>query len=81
MRAHGSAAQARFVIGTDVVEEATQLCAKITRQFPNSQIFAGQLVFPNDSFLTRLLHNYTVFALQRRFYREGWPMLILPIRV
>jgi amino acid transporter len=81
MRARGCAAEARFVIGTDVVEEATKLCDEITRQFPNSQIFAGQLVFANDNFLTRLLHNYTVFALQRRFYREGWPMLILPIRV
>jgi len=81
MRARGCPAEARFVIGTDVVEEATGLCADIARQFPNSQVFAGQLVFPNDSFLTRLLHNYTVFALQRRFYREGWPMLILPIRV
>lgn len=81
MRAQGFAAEARFVIGTDVVEEATALCREIARQYPNSQFFAGQLVFPNDSFLTRLLHNYTVFALQRRFYREGWPMLILPIRV
>ena len=81
MRSRGFAAEARQVIGTDVVEEATGLCAEITKQFPNFQIFAGQLVFPSDSFLTRLLHNYTVFALQRRFYREGWPMLILPIRV
>jgi len=81
MRARGFAGEGRYVIGTDVVDEATNLCAEITKQFPNSQVFAGQLVFKNDSFLTRLLHNYTVFALQRRFYREGWPMLILPIRV
>ena len=30
---------------------------------------------------TRLLHNYAVFALQRRFYQQGLPLLILPIRV
>jgi len=31
--------------------------------------------------VTRLLHNHSVFELQRRLYRDGWPMLILPIRV
>jgi hypothetical protein len=81
MRAQGFLAEGRFAIGTDVVEEAMNLCAEIIRRFPNAQMFAGQLVFKDDNFLTRLLHNYTVFALQRRFYREGWPMLILPIRV
>ena len=63
------------------MEEATNLCTGLRQRYPNSQFFAGQLVFKDDSFLTRLLHNYTVFALQRRFYREGWPLLILPIRV
>ena len=81
LRARGLHAEARFAIGTDVVEEATNLCASLRQRYPNSQFFAGQLVFKDDSFLTRLLHNYTVFALQRRFYRNGWPMLILPIRV
>ena len=81
VRAHGFAAESVFVLGTDVVEEATGLCTDLTKRFPNVQIFAGQLIFKDDSFVTRLLHNYTVFALQRRFYREGWPMLILPIRV
>jgi hypothetical protein len=43
--------------------------------------FGGQLVFPQDSFITRWLHNYAVFALQRKFYQQGFPFLILPIRV
>ena len=81
LRSRGFCAEGRFALSTDVVEEATALCDDIIRQFPNAQIFAGQLLFAQDSFITRLLHNYTVFALQRRFYREGWPMLILPIRV
>jgi hypothetical protein len=78
---HGFAAESVQVMGTDVVEEATALCGDLAKRFPNLQIFAGQLVFKADSFLTRLLHNYTVFALQRRLYQEGRAMLILPIQV
>lgn len=81
MRERGCFAEGRCAMGIDVVDEATDLCGEISKEFPNAQFFAGQLVFKDENFLTRLLHNYTVFALQRRFYREGWPMLILPIRV
>jgi hypothetical protein len=31
--------------------------------------------------VTRWLHNHTVFELQRRLYRHGRAMLILPIQV
>ena len=81
VHSHGFAAESVQVLGTDVVEEATTLCDELGKRFPNVQIFAGQLVFKADSFLSRLLHNYTVFALQRRLYREGRSMLILPIQV
>src|SRR5665647_3567849 len=32
----------------------------------NAVFFGGQIVFPNDSIFTRWLHNYTVFASQRK---------------
>ena len=51
------------------------------KHFPQAQFFAGQLVFKDESLLTRWLHNHTVFELQRRLYQNGWPMLILPIQV
>jgi hypothetical protein len=31
--------------------------------------------------MTRILHNYTSFAIQRRLYHRGIPVLILPVRV
>jgi hypothetical protein len=43
--------------------------------------FGGQIVFPEETFFTRLLHNYIVFAIQRRLYTRGVPFMILPIRV
>jgi hypothetical protein len=57
MREHNFSAKGCFTIGTDVVEEATRLCEGIARRFPNSQIFAGQLIFKDDGFLRRLLHT------------------------
>jgi len=81
MRKQGFCAEARIALGTDIVDEAATLCDEIAKRFPQSQFFAGQLVFQNENLLTRFLHNHTVFELQRRLYQQGWPMLILPIRV
>jgi hypothetical protein len=81
MRRHGLYAEAHFALGTDVVEEAAKLCEIIAHCFPHAQFFAGQLVFKDESLLTRWLHNHTVFELQRRLYQQGWPMLIVPVRV
>jgi len=81
MRRQGFYAEAHFGLGTDVADEAAKLCEEVAKRFPQSQFFAGQLVFKDESLLTRWLHNYTVFELQRRLYQNGWPMLILPIQV
>jgi hypothetical protein len=81
MGRHGHYAESHFALGTDIADEATKLCEKIAEKFPQAQFFAGQLIFKDQSLLTRLLHNHTVFELQRRFYRIGRAMLILPIKV
>ena len=81
MKRHGFYAESQIALGTDIVDEAAKLCDAVAQRFPNAQFFAGQLVFQDESLVTRLLHNHTVFELQRRLYRHGWPMLILPIQV
>ena len=81
MRRQGFYAEAVTDIGTDVIETAGELAAHITKRFPQAVFFGGQLVFPNESWLTRLLHNFMVFALQRRIFQQGIPFLIIPIRV
>jgi amino acid transporter len=78
---HGYHAEGIFALGTDVVQEASTLALKITEKYPQAVFFGGQIVFPRETFLTRLLHNYTVFSMQRKFYHEGIPVVILPIRV
>lgn len=81
IRQHGHAADSITAIGRDVVEEIATLAPQIRERFPNAVFFGGQLVFERETLLSRWLHNYTVFALQRRFYLLGLPFVTLPIRV
>jgi amino acid transporter len=81
MRCHGYYAAGYSSFGTDVVEEIARLTPEIFQKFPNAILFGGQLVFPRTTFLSGVFHNYTIFAVQRRFYSEGIPVVILPIRV
>ena len=81
MRCHGYYAAAFSSFGTDVVEEVARLTPEILERFPNAILFGGQLVFPKTTFLSGVFHNYTIFAIQRRFYNQGTPVVILPIRV
>jgi len=81
MSKRGFYTEAHYALGTDIVEEAANLCSVIAEKFPQAQFFAGQLVFKDESMITRWLHNHTVFELQRRLYQNGRAMLILPIQV
>jgi hypothetical protein len=81
MRNNGYFAEGFTAVGIDVVEEITALSKDIRKKYPGAVFFGGQLVFGKESFITRLLHNYTIFAIQREFYQMGTPVVILPIRV
>jgi len=80
-RAHGYGAATYTAIGHDVTGEVLKLAQQAAAQFRNHVFFAGQLLFAHETIFTRLLHNYTAFALQRRFYLAGLPLVVLPIRV
>jgi hypothetical protein len=81
MRQNGYQAEGFTSVGIDVVDEIGNLAPKVLEKFPNAVFFGGQLVFGQDFYFARWLHNYTVFAIQRRFYQQGIPVVILPIRV
>jgi len=81
MKENGYYAEAFTKIGTDVVASIEEIVPEITERFQNVVFFGGQLVFPEESFVTRWLHNYIVFAVQRKLYMQGTPFIILPIRV
>ncbi len=77
----GFAAEFRYRMGTDVVQDAEQLCLGVQREFPKGVFFLGKLVFAQEKFYYRFLHNDTAFAVQRRLQFKGLPTIILPIRM
>jgi len=81
MKMRGIFADSYYALGIDVVDEILRLVPQIRAKYPDSVIFGGQLVFPQGSFLSRFLHNYIVFEVQRRLYRHGIPVVLLPMRL
>jgi hypothetical protein len=77
----GLPARGYLSIGTDVVDELEQICRVVSRDFPQTVVFAGQLVFQRETWYGALLHNQTAYSLQRRLQWDGIPMVILPTRV
>ena len=81
MRSRGIQAEARSVIGAEILSTAFSVGCELAETYPNSTFFGGQLVFEEETYITRLLHNFTVFGMQREFFRKGMPFFVLPIRV
>ncbi len=81
MKRQGYWAEGFTAVGIDVVDETMRLAPEIKTKYPRAVFFGGQLAFLEETFLTRLLHNNIVFAVQRKFYHYGIPFFILPIRV
>ena len=78
---YGYYAESYTSIGTDVVDEITKLAPNVLKKFPNAVFFGGQIVIPNETIFSRWLHNYTVFASQKKLYAECIPFVVLPIKV
>jgi len=71
----------RMAYGTDPVQALDDLASVVSEEYPNSVCFAAKLIFSNDNFMVRWLHNQTAMSLQRRLHRRGQQMVILPMKV
>ena len=74
-------AESRYGLSVDLIAELEALCEAVAKEFPRTVFFSGNLVFEEENFLTRLLHNHTPFTLQQRLQFAGHDMMILPIRI
>lgn len=81
MEDQGYYAEGYSSIGTDVVQELSEVSGKVSEKYKQCVMFGGQVVFPKETFFTRLLYNQTTFVVQRKLYQQGIPFLIMPIRV
>jgi hypothetical protein len=78
---HGFRADARLKVGTEAVQSVVEICREIAEQFPRAIFFMGRLIFCEEKWYHRLLHNETPNAIQRRLQFEGLQAMVLPIRV
>ena len=81
MHRHGYYAEFVHGLSHDPVSGGIKIAPEILERFPQAIFFMGQLVFAEDTFVTRLFHNNVVFAVQRRLYHMGIPFIILPVRI
>ena len=81
MNSHGIHAESVHEIGTDIVGTALDLGDRLAERCPNLMFFGGQIVFEDETYFTRILHNFAVFGLQRAFFQHGLPFFVLPVRV
>jgi len=74
-------AERTFSTGIEVAVEAEKVATEVIQKYPKALFVAGQLIFEEDTFVTRLLHNETAFMIQRRLQHAGVPMVVLPVRL
>lgn len=81
MKQHGYNAEAVPIYGIDTVEEVSKAAIAILDKYPNATFFGGQIVFPRKTLMSRLLHNYTLFSVHEKLYKEGVPFFVMPIEL
>ena len=70
-----------WTIGTDPVSEVYRIVKKIRPVLSGAAFFGGQLIFSKTFYLSKLLHNHTIFSIQKRFFKFGIPIVIFPIKI
>jgi amino acid transporter len=74
-------AEHAYSTGIEVAVEAQKTATEVMQKYPKAMFVAGQLIFQEDTFVTRFLHNETAFIIQRRLQHAGLPMVVLPVRL
>lgn len=81
MQNQGFYSKAFTTFGIDISEEISSTAAEIFEKYPNTIFFGGQIVFAQETILTKMMYNYTTFSVQRRLHQKGIPFIIMPVRV
>lgn len=70
-----------FSYGVNGVDELIKLAEQIQTDYPNCVFFGSKLVFVDESWWGRALHNNTVNIMQRELHLRGMQMVILPMKI
>jgi amino acid transporter len=80
-RVLGLPAGYRTAVGTEAITALEELCAQIAREYRRAIFFTSRLVFEEERWYQRFLHNETAYEIQRRLQFLGLNTIIVPVRV
>lgn len=78
---HNLPAKGYAKYGTDPVTNLTELAEQVSEEFSDCIFFASKLIFENENWITRLLHNETPLTMQRNLHAMGKQLIILPMKI
>jgi len=78
---HDLPSEGLFSYGINETTELIKLTDFIQQDYPNCIFFASKLVFVDETWWSRLLHNNTLAILQRELHLQGKQMVILPMKI
>jgi len=78
---YGIAADSYAAFGTDTVEELMKLADLVSKKYPHCVFFSSRMIFDNDNWITRLLHNEISLTLQRQLHLQGRELVVLPMKI
>lgn len=81
VRASGDLCSYKVSVAADVVEEIVRLVKETASRNNNSVVFLGRLIFPQDTFFTRIAHDHTASNIENKLQFEGIPCVSIPLRV
>jgi hypothetical protein len=78
---HNLPSEGLFSYGVDELNELVKLAEYVQQDYSDCVFFASKLVFVDENWWSRMLHNNTVNILQRQLHLQGKQMVILPMKI
>lgn len=70
-----------FSYGVDNINELLSTTEQIKSNFSDIIFFGAKLIFTDENFWTRLLHNNTINSLQRELQLSGLNLIMIPLKI
>ncbi|HRP03052.1 MAG TPA: APC family permease [Candidatus Kapabacteria bacterium] len=77
----GLEADYKIMTGTYVPDSVYQECRHLFSSNNNLTVFTGKLIFRNEKFFHKYLHNETTEAVQKKLNFEGITNVVIPIKI
>lgn len=78
---HQLPATERVELAVEPLQKIKEVAQELAGEYSDSTFFASQLIFADDAWGQKIIHNSTAFILQRAICKLGLNMMIFPVRV